>query len=125
MPWGGSQMPGMPQIPGGRGMPMPSMPWPGAAQKGATASEFLDGSWEGQGGELLLIRRGMFRIYADAETYRDGHLQVQGDRLQLKDAESGRTREYEMRYQADQLALRTPEGDVLLYRRLARDSQGN
>ena len=125
MPWNGSQMPGMPQMPGGRGMPMPSMPWPGATQKGATSSELLDGSWEGQGGELLLIRRGMFRIYADAETYRDGHLQVQGGRLQLKDAESGRTREYEMRYQGDQLALRTPEGDVLLYRRIARDVHGN
>ena len=48
-------------------------------------------------------------------TIRDGHLQVQGDRLQLKDAESGRTREYEMRYQAGQLALRTPEGDVLVF----------
>jgi hypothetical protein len=29
-----------------------------------------------------------------------------------------------MRRQGDQLALRTPEGDVLLYRRIATDGQG-
>lgn len=117
MPWSGGQMPGMP-------MPsMPAAPWGGRA-RGPASSEFLDGAWEGQGGELLLIRRGMFRIYADAETYRDGHLQVQGERLQLKDSESGRAREYEMRHQGDQLGLRTPEGDVLLYRRLSTDAQG-
>jgi hypothetical protein len=127
MPWTGA-MPGMPQVPGGTGMAMPGMPgmrWPGATQQGSTSSDVLDGSWEGQGGELLLIRRGMFRIYADAETYRDGHLRVQGDRLQLKDSESGRTRDYEMRHQGDQLALRTPEGDVLLYRRIADGARGN
>ena len=123
------QMPGgigMPQVPGGSGLPMPSMPampWAGR-QQGAASSAALDGAWEGQGGELLLIQRGMFRIYADAETYRDGHLQIQGQRLQLKDTESGRTRDYEMRQQGDQLALRTPEGDVLLYRRIATDAQG-
>ena len=117
MPWSGGQMPGMPTP------SMPAAPWGGRA-RGPASSELLDGAWEGQGGELLLIRRGMFRIYADAETYRDGHLQFQGERLQLKDAESGRTREYEMRHQDDQLALRTPEGDVLLYRRLSTDAQG-
>ena len=129
MPWSGGQMPGMPQMPGAAGMPTPSMPpmpsppWTGK-QKGPASSELLEGAWEGQGGELLLIRRGMFRIYADAETYRDGHLQVQGNRLQLRDEDSGRTRDYEMRHQGDQLALRTPEGDVLLYRRLSSDRTG-
>ena len=138
MPWGGGAMPwsggGMPWSGGampwsGGGMPwkgaqMPAMPAPpwAEAQRGPGSSEFLEGVWEGQGGELLLIRRGMFRIYADAETYRDGYLQVQGDRLQLRDADSGRTREYEMRQQGDQLALRTPEDDVLLYRRISSDS---
>jgi hypothetical protein len=108
-------------------MPMPSvpgMPWGGGKAKESTSSEFLDGAWEGQGGELLLIRRGMFRIYADAETYRDGHVTVQGSRLQLKDAESGRARDYEMRHQGDQLALRTPEGDLMLFRRLTEERQG-
>ncbi len=126
MPWSGGQMPGMPQMPGAGGMPtpsMPSMPWAGKP-KGPASSELLEGAWEGQGGELLLIRRGMFRIYADAETYRDGHLQVQGNHLQLRDEESGRTRDYEMRHQGDQLALRTPEGDVLLYRRLSTEGAG-
>jgi hypothetical protein len=124
MPWSGAQMPGMPQVPGSTGMPMPTMPWAGGRQKESTSSESLDGSWQGEGGELLLIRRGMFRIYADAETYRDGHLQVQGNRLQLKDAESGHARDYEMRRQGNQLALRTPDGDVLLFERIANDSEG-
>ena len=122
MPWSGGQMPGMPQMPGSSGT---AMPWPGAKPQGKASSEFLDGSWEGQGGELLLIRGGMFRIYVDAETYRDGHLRVQGDRLQLKDADSGRTRDYEMRHQGGQLALRTPEGDLLLYRRIGDGTRGN
>jgi hypothetical protein len=127
MPWSGGQMPGMPQMPGSGGMPMPAvpgMPWGGAKARESTSSEFLDGSWEGQGGELLLVRRGMFRIYADAQTYRDGHLTVQGNRLQLKDADSGRTRDYEMRHQGDQLALRTPEGDTMLFRRLRGEDPG-
>jgi hypothetical protein len=127
MPWSGGQMPGMPQMPGASGMPMPSvpgMPWGGGKAKESASSEFLDGSWEGQGGELLLIRRGMFRIYADAQTYRDGHVTVQGNRLQLKDAESGRARDYEMRHQGDQLALRTPEGELMLFRRLTEERQG-
>ena len=132
MPWAGGGMPwggGMPRMPFGSGGPswpapaMGNMPWPGPQDK-PTSSEFLDGAWEGQAGELLLIRGGMFRIYADSETYRDGHLQVRGNRLQLKDVDSGRTRDYEMRYQADQLALGTPEGDVLLYRRISVDAQG-
>ena len=127
MPWSGAQMPGMAQMPGAGGLPtpsmpsMPSLPWAGK-QQGPASSESLEGAWEGQGGELLLIRQGMFRIYADAQTHRDGHLRIQGDRLQLRDADSGRTREYEMRRQGDQLALRTPEGDVLLYRRLSTGS---
>ena len=50
---------------------------------------------------------------------------MQGDRLQLKDVDSGRTRDYEMRHQGGQLALRTPEGDVLLYRRIGEGAGGN
>lgn len=102
---------------------MDNLPW-GGGQGKTGSSRVLEGTWEGQGGELLLIRDGMFRIYADAETYRDGYLQVSGERLQLKDAESGRTRDYEMRHQGDQLALRTPDGEILLYRRIGNDDQG-
>jgi len=125
MPWG-STMPGTPFGGSGQRWPMPSMdnlPW-GGGQGKTGSSRVLEGTWEGQGGELLLIRDGMFRIYADAETYRDGYLQVSGERLQLKDAESGRTRDYEMRHQGDQLALRTPDGEILLYRRIGNDDQG-
>jgi hypothetical protein len=121
------QMPGgMPSMP--QGMQMPGWPWPPTGEKGVggkrESTDFLDGQWEGQNGELLMVRRGMFRIYADADTWRDGYLTLRGDRLTLRDAESDTSREYEMRQEGDLLALRSPDGQVVGFRRLPKDSGG-
>jgi hypothetical protein len=145
MPWGGGGMPWGGSVPGAGGSPWSAMQWPGGAaslprgmpmpgwppmpgdretQGGRESTDFLDGQWEGESGELLMIRRGMFRIYADAETWRDGYLSLRGDRLTLRDAESGGSREYDMRYEDDLLALRSPDGQVIGFRRLSGESGG-
>ncbi len=110
-----------------KGMPMPGWPpTPGDRETrgGRESTDFLDGQWEGEDGELLMIRRGMFRIYADAETWRDGYLLLRGDRLTLRDAESGTSREYAMRHEDDLLALRSPDGQVIGFRRRNDETGG-
>ncbi|MCU0970768.1 MAG: hypothetical protein MUF57_02965 [Gammaproteobacteria bacterium] len=105
-------MPTAPGDPGGMGWPAPSMPSP-------------DGAWEGSGGELLLIRKGMFRVYASSDSYRDGHLSIERGQLVLRDEESGQTHRYDMQFRADQLALRDPDGQVLEFRRTEEGGPGN
>ena len=123
-PWSAMQWPGgMPSMPQGMQMPgWPGMPGEKGAGAGRESTDFLDGQWEGQDGELLVVRRGMFRLYADAETWRDGYLTLRGERLTLRDAESGASREYDLRQQDDLLALRSPDGQVIGFRRLSDDA---
>lgn len=125
-PWSAMQWPGgMPSMPQGMKMPgWPPVPGDRGAGGGRESTDLLDGQWEGQDRELLIVRRGMFRIYADAETWRDGYLTLRGDRLTLRDAESGTSREYEMRHEDDALALRSPDGQVIGFRRLQGDTGG-
>lgn len=104
---------------------MPSVPGSAEAKdRGDNRTDFLDGMWEGTGGELLLIRKGMFRVYASPESYRDGHLSIDRGQLLLRDEESGQTRRYEMQVRADQLALRDEEGQVLQFRRADEANTG-
>jgi hypothetical protein len=107
------------------GWPMPSSPRATeGGDRGSSRTDFLDGAWEGTGGELLLIRNGMFRVYASADSYRDGHLSIDRGQLVLRDEDSGQTHRYEMQFRADQLALRDPDGQVLQFRRADANSTG-
>jgi hypothetical protein len=105
---------------------MPSVPPPGegVGDRAGGRTDFLDGMWEGSGGELLLIRKGMFRVYSSADSYRDGHLSIDRGQLLLRDEESGQTHRYDMQFRADQLALRDEEGQVLQFRRTEEGGAG-
>ena len=78
----------------------------------------LDGIWQGQGGELVLVMYGNFRIYADADTYRDGRYEVSNDRLIMHDPETGAQRSYEFALSEGRLVLRSQDGQLLLFRQL-------
>jgi hypothetical protein len=107
------------------GWPMPSGPRATEGRdRGGSRTDFLDGVWEGTSGELLLIRNGMFRVYASADSYRDGHLSIDRGQLVLRDEDSGQTHRYEMQFRADQLALRDQDGQVLQFRRSEENGTG-
>jgi hypothetical protein len=106
-------------LPGGLPSLFPHLPAPTPA---AAPSSPLEGIWLGQSGEVLVIRDGRFRIYQDPDNYREGRLQLQGDRLAMQDPESGNALEYDFIHEEDHLALRDPWGGVLLYRLLLRQS---
>jgi hypothetical protein len=79
----------------------------------------LGGRWQGNRGELLMIRNGRFRIYQDQERFKEGNLGLEGQNmLTMQDPVSGNVRRYEYALQGDKLALRDQAGNLLLYRRI-------
>jgi hypothetical protein len=82
------------------------------------ARSAVDGIWLGQGGELVLVMYGHFRIYASAEVYRDGLFEISGDRLVMVDPESENRMLFEYRLDEGRMILRSQSGDVMLFKQL-------
>jgi hypothetical protein len=78
----------------------------------------LDGIWQGQGGEIVLVMYGRFRIYADADRYRDGSYRVDGKWILMRDPATGAEKSYEFALDEGRLALRGIDGTLLLFRQL-------
>ncbi|MDJ0807158.1 MAG: hypothetical protein QNJ78_10035 [Gammaproteobacteria bacterium] len=78
----------------------------------------LDGIWQGQGGEMVLVMYGHFRIYASADAYRDGRYTVGEERITLYDPQTGAQRSYEYALSEGRLVFRDREGRLLLFRQL-------
>jgi hypothetical protein len=78
----------------------------------------LDGIWLGQGGELVLVMYGHFRIYASAEVYRDGLYEINADRLIMYDPESENRMEFEYRLDEGRMILRSQSGAIMLFKQL-------
>jgi hypothetical protein len=118
-PWGGMPGSGFSTSPwsGMPGSSFPAPPW-GEKSPSRPKSSFLDGSWQGNSGEILIIRDGRFRIYLDRDNYRDGQLRMEGQHLSMYDPASRTTRQYEYAQQDGRLALRDELGNLLLYRRI-------
>lgn len=77
----------------------------------------LSGNWQGMGGEVMVIRGERFRLYADRQNYREGLIQpIQPGIIALTDPATGISRPYEAARSGDRLALRDPQGTMLLFR---------
>jgi hypothetical protein len=146
MPGIGNQIPGQSQMqqlfqsypqagqfwqPGGRiGSPATGyrgiMPRPGAATRGLAslygAGSAIDGVWQGNSGEIFLVHNGQFRLYAGRDNYNDGRLAVRGNRLILANPSTGISRAYEYATEDGRLVLRDDNGNLLLYRRVPRET---
>lgn len=131
-PWGMSTLPGG-GIPGQQQLQGVMGQAPAAALSGQQAAQGLlgqtlpgqapgrsplDGIWRGQRGEIVLVMYGMFRIYANADTYRDGRYEVQGNKLVMIDPSRGTRRSYDFALDQGRLVLRDRDGNLLLFRQL-------
>ncbi|MEN8179766.1 MAG: hypothetical protein ABFS39_14285 [Pseudomonadota bacterium] len=125
-PWGMTAMPGG-GIPGQQQIQGLMTQAPTAPQGMASGAPLqfpapqqspLDGIWQGQGGEMVLVMYGHFRIYANADAYRDGRYEVRDDRLIMVDPETGAKRSFEFALSEGRLVLRDQDGRLLLFRQL-------
>jgi len=82
------------------------------------ASGALDGAWQGSSGEVLIVRNGLFRLYAGRDRYHDGHISLRGNLAIMTDPSSRVSRSYEYAENQGRLAFRDDEGHLLLYRKL-------
>ncbi|MEI6414070.1 MAG: hypothetical protein WCP34_07385 [Pseudomonadota bacterium] len=85
----------------------------------------LDGWWEGSAGDRMVIQGTRFRIYASTSDYVEGRFNIQGNYLALQNQDSGVTQVYEFAHHSGRLALRNPDGQLMLYRRMAGDGSGS
>ncbi|MEJ2621286.1 MAG: hypothetical protein P8163_13780 [Candidatus Thiodiazotropha sp.] len=78
----------------------------------------VDGIWIGQGGEIVLVMYGYFRVYADAETYRDGRYEIDQDLLRLYDLANGASQTYQYALDSGRMIMRNRQGQILLFKQL-------
>lgn len=79
----------------------------------------LDGQWQSNTGEVLIIQQNRFRIYQDRDNFHDGFIHIADEHfLTIQDAVSGGSRQYEYAEQEGRLALRDEMGNMLLFLRL-------
>ncbi len=78
----------------------------------------VDGIWIGQSGEIVLVMYGHFRIYASAETYRDGRFEIDADRLAMFDPETGYVMEFDYLLDDGRMILRNDSGGIMLFKQL-------
>jgi hypothetical protein len=98
-------------------------PWSGTYPGGAFAGASpLEGTWESSTGELMIVSGGQFEIRSADQRSASGSLSVQGNQLYTYSPDLGVGQEYEFALEGDKLALRDPDGDLLLFRRLSPNS---
>jgi hypothetical protein len=96
-------------------------PMPRGYPNTPSSTAILDGKWQSNSGEVMVIDNGQFRIYRSRSEYRDGRLRLHGrSLLSLQDLNSGNSMEFEYALQNDRLALRDQRGNLLLYKRSGR-----
>ena len=95
-------------------------PWAGypGEPAPALAPTRLEGDWLSPTGERLSIRGSRFRLGASPDRRLEGVLQIRGNLLALHSPKHRQTWIYEFAEQEGRLALRSTNGQLLLYRRV-------
>jgi len=78
----------------------------------------VDGIWQGQGGELVLVMYGHFRIYASTELHRDGLFEILGDKLVMYGPRGNQPIAFDYRFEEGRMMLRSPTGAIMLFKQL-------
>jgi hypothetical protein len=84
----------------------------------AKSKSVLDGIWVGRGGEIVLVMYGHFRIYANADVYRDGRYRIVGNKLYMLDPETDRVQRYDYALDNGQMIMRSDSGEFLYFKQL-------
>lgn len=96
----------------------PTGPYPAPPHYATQPGSEVDGIWIGQGGEIVLVMYGYFRVYADTETYRDGRYRIDGDLLHMHDLAHGTTQTYQYALDSGRMIMRNRQGVLLLFKQL-------
>jgi hypothetical protein len=102
--------------PGFDGLPMQGIP--SRQQPSTTNKSILDGIWLGRRGEIVLVMYGHFRIYANAEVYRDGRYRIVGNKLYMLDPETDLIQAYDYALDNGRMIMRGESGDYLYFKQL-------
>ncbi len=78
----------------------------------------LDGVWKGQGGKVLILAYGHFRIYANRDHYFDGQYRLGQKQLLIHDPKSNKTQSYEFAHNQGRLVLKGTNDQLLLFRKM-------
>lgn len=102
----------------------PSHQWLPKPPHGVAALEqyltILDGSWQGVGQDVLIIRGDRFRLYMNANQFRDGYISVKGNQLTMIVPNEKTQRTFEFAEFNGFLALKTEQGQVLRYKLISK-----
>ncbi|MCU7919371.1 MAG: hypothetical protein KZQ95_13595 [Candidatus Thiodiazotropha sp. (ex Epidulcina cf. delphinae)] len=105
--------------PAARGWPRPGFsPYPPTGPNPAGYRSAVDGIWIGQAGEIVMVMHGHFRIYANAEVYRDGFYRIDRDRLIMFDPETETAIDYRYLLNDGRMIMRHANGSILLFKQL-------
>lgn len=97
----------------------PPMQGPNSAPPNPNSyKSIVDGIWIGRGGEIILVMYGHFRIYANAEVYRDGRYHIQGNKLLMLDPETELVQEYDYLLDSGRMIMRSESGAYLYFKQL-------
>lgn len=110
-------LPGWPRAPHPSGQSL-RQAIPGEPPPGFSTKTPLEGDWLSPTGERLSIRGSRFRLAAGPDRRLEGLLQIRGRLLALYSPKHRQTWFYEYAEQEGRLALRSDQGQLLLYRRV-------
>lgn len=80
---------------------------------------FIDGAWIGQDDSLLIIFRGLARLYLDVDHYQDFYIKVDNGWVYLANPQDRSVHRYEVRLADGLMALRDSTGTVIGFSRQA------
>lgn len=78
----------------------------------------LNGIWQGQQGEIVLVMYGHFRVYASPDVYRDGDYEIRDGYIIMRDPKTGMQKPYEYVLDKGRMVMRDSDGDLLLFRQM-------
>lgn len=88
-----------------------------------TPLQQLQGSWQTESGELLLVKGKYARLYRSRDAFQDLQLRIDGPYLWIGPVKQSRSKQYAYRIQSDSLLLRDAQNNTLEFRRFTRQRQ--
>ena len=82
----------------------------------------LDGYWLSSAGAVLVIRRGLARLYASDSVYQDFHIRTRAGHIALRNPLTDQHLDYQYAISGSRLMFRDKHGNLLAFRRITPPS---